>query len=92
MKRCAILLALSDGDPYYCMAIRLALEEKGYQDTMAKSHDSAMEVIQVNHFDLVIPDNRRPRVAPVQEPKKGASPREKGSSLFSKVLSDEKID
>ena len=91
MKRCAILLALSDGDPYYCMAIRLALEEKWYQDTMAKSHDSAMEVIQVNHFDLVIPD-KRPRVAPVQEPKKGASPWEKGSSLFSKVLSDEKID
>jgi len=59
------------------MAIRSALEEKGYQDTMAKSHDSAMEVIQVNHFDLVIPDNRRPVWPPVQELKNGASPWEK---------------
>jgi hypothetical protein len=74
------------------MAIRSALLERGYQGTMAKSHDSAMEVIQVNHFDLVIPDNRRPRVAPGLRAQKGGSPWEKGSSLFSIVLSDEKID
>jgi signal transduction histidine kinase len=35
-------------------AIRLALEEKGYQVTMAPNHDSAMETIHTNHFDLVI--------------------------------------
>jgi len=51
-----ILLALSDGDSHHSMAIRWALEEKGYRVTMAKSQDSAVKIIQANHFDLVITD------------------------------------
>ena len=56
MKKHGILLALSDGDSYHSMAIRLALEGRGYQVAIAKSHNSVMETIQANHFDLVITD------------------------------------
>jgi DNA-binding NtrC family response regulator len=56
MKKHGILLALSDGDSRYSMAIRLALEGKGYHVTMPSNHDSAMDVVQANRFDLVITD------------------------------------
>jgi K+-sensing histidine kinase KdpD len=56
MKKREILLTLSDGDFYYSMAIRSALEEKGYQVIMANSYDSAVKATQANHFDLVITD------------------------------------
>jgi len=56
MKRRRILLALSDGDSRYSMAIRLALEGKGYHVTMPANHDSAMDAAHANRFDLVITD------------------------------------
>lgn len=56
MKNHGILLALSDADSYHSVAIRLALEERGYQVAIVKSHNSVMETIQANHFDLVITD------------------------------------
>lgn len=56
MKKQGILLALSDKDSYQSMAIRSALEEKGYQVTVAPSHDIAIGAMQTTHFDLVITD------------------------------------
>jgi signal transduction histidine kinase len=56
MKRRGILLALSDGDSRYSVAIRLALEGKGYHVTTPANHDSAMEAVQASRFDLVITD------------------------------------
>jgi DNA-binding response OmpR family regulator len=56
MKRHGILLAHSDGDFRYSMAIRLALEGKGYHVIMPANHDSAIEAVQANHFDVVITD------------------------------------
>jgi signal transduction histidine kinase len=56
MKRHGILLALSDGDSRYSMAIRLALEGKGNHVTVPGNHDSAIDAVQANHFDVVITD------------------------------------
>ena len=56
MKKHAILLALSDEDSQYPLAIKLALEKKGYEVTILPRHDSAMKTIQAKHFDLVITD------------------------------------
>ena len=56
MKRRGILLALSDGDSQYSVAIKLALEGKGHHVTMPANHDSVMDALQANHFDLVITD------------------------------------
>ncbi len=56
MKRCGILLALSDGDSRYSTAVRLALEEKGYHVTIPANPDSVMDAVQANRFDLVITD------------------------------------
>ncbi len=56
MKRRGILLALSDRDSRYSMAVRLALEGKGYHVTVPANPDSAMDAVQANRFDLVITD------------------------------------
>ncbi len=56
MKRSRILLSLSDGDSRYSMAVRLALEGKGYHVTMPANPESAMDEVQANRFDLVITD------------------------------------
>jgi len=56
MKRRKVLLALSDRDSQYSVAIKLALEGKGWHVTMPANQGSAMDATQANHFDMVITD------------------------------------
>jgi len=56
MKSRGILLALSGGDSRHSMAIKTALEDKGYHVTVPANQHSAMDAVHTNHFDLVITD------------------------------------
>jgi len=56
MKDRGILLVLSDGDSRHSMAIKTALELKGYHVTVPANQHSAMDAVHANRFDLVISD------------------------------------
>jgi len=56
MKQVGILLALAEEDLHSLMAIRSALEEKGYQVTTETRAESTQERMVFNDFDLVITD------------------------------------
>jgi signal transduction histidine kinase len=54
MRKCEILLALSEEDPCSLRTIGLALEDWGYQVTTAVNSGSVTEVLHTKDFDLVI--------------------------------------
>ena len=49
-------LLLVDDDPFILEGIGEDLENNGYQVTRASNGESAIELIESNHFDLVITD------------------------------------
>ncbi len=54
MKKCNLLLV--DDDPFILEGIGEDLESNGYQVTRASSGESAVELLESGHFDLVITD------------------------------------
>jgi DNA-binding NtrC family response regulator len=54
MKKYSLLLV--DDDPFILEGIGEDLESNGYQVTRASSGESALELLESNHFDLVITD------------------------------------
>lgn len=54
MKKYSLLLV--DDDPFILEGIGEDLESNGYQVTRASSGESAVELLESNHFDLVITD------------------------------------
>jgi DNA-binding NtrC family response regulator len=54
MKKCNLLLV--DDDPFILEGIGEDLESNGYQVTRAASGESAVELLESGHFDLVITD------------------------------------
>jgi len=54
MKEHSLLLV--DDDPFILEGIGEDLESNGYQVTRASSGESAVELLETNHFDLVITD------------------------------------
>jgi DNA-binding NtrC family response regulator len=54
MKKCNLLLV--DDDPFILEGIGEDLESNGYQVTCASSGESAIQLLESTHFDLVITD------------------------------------